>query len=64
MAHYHWQEARTTYKLTNTISKGGEQIELSEYSKQKARINDLLAATSELETAARTGIAPNESILG
>ena len=63
MAHYHWQEARKTYKLTNT-SKGGEQIELSEYSKQKARINDLLAATSELETAERTGIAPNESILG
>ena len=64
MASVGWIKTRKTYKLTNTISKGGEQIELSYYSKQKARINDHLAATSELETAARTGIAPNESILG
>ena len=64
MAHYHWQKARKTYKLTYTLYIGGEKVERYKYSVDKDRIENLLAVTRELETAARTGIASTESILG
>ena len=64
MAHYHWQKSRKTYTLSYTMIYGAQKIERYKYSVQKTRIEDLLAATSELETAARTGTAPTERILG
>ena len=62
MAHYHWQKARKTYKLTYTLYIGGSRIARNKYSVDKNRIEDFLAATTELETASRTGIAPTASI--
>tara|TARA_R100000808_G_scaffold6206_1_gene18582 strand:- start:394 stop:1608 length:1215 start_codon:yes stop_codon:yes gene_type:complete len=62
MAHYHWQKSRKTYKLSYTIYIGGTKRRKNKYSTDRSRIDDLLAATGELETAARTGIAPTEAI--
>ncbi len=64
MANYHWKKKRKIYKLSYTLYIGGKKVEREKTSANKTYIKDLLAATSELETAARTGIASTESILG
>jgi len=64
MAHYRWVKSRKTYRLTYTIYIGATERRKNKYSTDRSCIDDYLAATRELETAARTGIASTESILG